>query len=155
MTARGRESVDLGRTLVTEPRSFPAALWVVIRRWIRKIWNARGGGLYACGFVVAFVWLEFTTLVNEFSESDGITGFFGGQLIEILMRFTVDSIVNTVHAFLWPVHVIRFSPPWGVIFLGLMYAVFTYMLQQRLERWLFDDADAAAKPTAPGVDSKE
>jgi hypothetical protein len=147
--------VDLGRTLVTEPRSFPAALWVVIRRWIRKVWNARGGGLYACGFVVAFVWLEFTTLVDEFAASDGITGFFGGQLIEFLMRFTVDSIVNTVHAFLWPVHVIRFSPPLGVVFLGALYVVFTYVLQQPLERWLFHDADAAAKPLAPDADTKE
>jgi hypothetical protein len=116
-------------------------LWIVIRRWIRKVWDARGGGLYACGFVIAFVWLEFTTLVDEFSSSNGITGFFSGQLVQFLLRFTVDSLVNTVNALIWPVHFIRFSPPWGFVILGALYLVFTYVLKKPLERWLFHDAE--------------
>ncbi len=154
LTDRARESADLGRVLVTEPRSFPAALWVVVRRWIRKVWDARGGGLYACGFVIAFVWLEFTTLVDAFSSSAGLTGFFSGQLIQFLLRFTVDSLVNTVYALIWPVQVIRFSPPWGFAILGAMYLVFTYLLKAPLERWLFHDtAITDTEPSVPVSDS--
>ena len=156
MTDRARESADLGRVLVTEPRSFPSALWIVIRRWIRKVWDARGGGLYACGFVVAFVWLEFATLVNQFSSSAGFAGFFSGQLVQFLLRFTVDSLVNTVNALIWPVHVIAFSPPWGFVILGAMYVIFTYVLKKPLERLLFHEADTiAAEQSAPGTDTSD
>ena len=131
-------------------------MWIVIRRWIRKVWDARGGGLYACGFVVAFVWLEFTTLVNEFSSSTGITGFFSGQLVQFLLRFTVDSLVNTVNALIWPVHFIRFSPPWGFVILGAMYVVFTYVLKSPLERWLFHEANkVAAEQSAPDANTSD
>jgi hypothetical protein len=154
LSDRARESADLGRVLVTEPRSFPSALWVVIRRWIRKVWNARGGGLYACGFVVAFVWLEFTTLVDQFSSSAGFTGFLSGQLIQFLLRFAVDSLVNTVYALIWPVRVISYSPPWGFVILGAMYLVFTYLLKNPLERLLFHDAETvAAEQSTPGTDT--
>jgi hypothetical protein len=156
LTDRARESADLGRVLVTEPRSFPSAVWIVIRRWIRKVWDARGGGFYACGFVVAFVWLEFTTLVDEFSSSTGFTGFLSGQLIQFLLRFTVDSLVNTVHALIWPVHVIAFSPPWGFVILGAMYLVFTYLLKNPLERWLFHEADTtAAEQSVAATDTRD
>jgi hypothetical protein len=134
-------------------------LWIVIRRWIRKVWNARGGGLYACGFVVAFAWLEFTTLVDQFSSTAGITGFFSGQLIQFLLRFTVDSLVNTVYALIWPIQIIRYSPPWGFVILGAMYLLFTYLLKNPLQRWLFHETETiATEQTAAStdtVDSKE
>lgn len=156
LTDRARESAELGRVLVTEPRSFPSAMWLVVRRWIRKVWDARGGGLYACGFVVAFVGLEFTTLVDEFSSSTGFTGFFTGQLVQFLLRFTVDSLVNTVHALIWPVHFIRFSPPWGFVILGALYVVFTYVLKNPLERWLFHEAETVdADQTAADPDTSD
>jgi hypothetical protein len=129
-------------------------MWIVIRRWIRKVWDARGGGLYAFGFVVAFVWLEFTTLVNEFSSSTGITGFFSGQLIQFLLRFTVDSLVNTAYALIWPVRIISYSPPWCLSFLA-QYVVFTYVLKN-LERLLFHEADTvAAEQPAPGAETSD
>lgn len=153
MTEHVRESAALGHTLVTQPRSFPAALWVVIRRWIRKVWNTRGGGLYACGFVVAFAWLEFTTLLDEFSSSTGFTGFLSGQLLQFLMRFTVDSLVNTALALIWPVHVIAYAPPWGIVILVATYLLFNYLLKKPLERWLFRDAETIADDPAVNRDS--
>ncbi|MGH8221784.1 MAG: hypothetical protein ACREQZ_02310 [Woeseiaceae bacterium] len=138
--ARGRETVGLGKTLVSNPRQFPAALLGVLRRSFRTMWKARGGGLYACGFVVAFVWLEINTIIGEFTESDSVGGFLGAQLLEILMRFTVDSIRNTVYALLWPLRIIQISPPWGFILLGVMYLVFPRTLKKPLENWLFRDA---------------
>ena len=44
-----------GLPLKAAPKSFPAAMLELIRRAVRKIWDARGGGFYACGFVVTFV----------------------------------------------------------------------------------------------------
>jgi len=143
--SRVRETVGLGTTLVNEPKSFPGEIWRVVKRALRRLWNARGGGLYACGFVVAFVWLEITTLADDFSSSTGVTGFFSGQLLQFLLRFTIDSMVNTVLALIWPVQVLAYSPPWGALSLGAMYLAFPYILKRPLERWLFDDAGAVAE----------
>ncbi|MGH8167080.1 MAG: hypothetical protein ACREQ1_07560, partial [Woeseiaceae bacterium] len=61
----------LGRTLVEEPRSFPAQVKLQFLKWARATWNARGGGFYACGFVVTFVFLEIKLLFPElFGSSD-------------------------------------------------------------------------------------
>lgn len=38
------------------------------RRWFAKVWQVRGGGFYAFGFAVAFVYLEVTTIAGEFIE---------------------------------------------------------------------------------------
>ncbi len=48
---------------------------------------------------------------------------------------------NVMQAFIWPVQVITYSPPWGIaIFIGT-HLLLTYLIKQPLERWLFDDED--------------
>ena len=106
MKRHGRETYGLGQTLVQEPRAFPGACGSLIKRSFRTMWQARGGGYYACGFVITFVWLEITTLLDQFTSANGVGSFIGDQLLDILLRFSVQSITNTVQAFVWPVLVI-------------------------------------------------
>lgn len=138
---RLREAANLGRVLATEPRAFPGALGRVLKRFVRTIWNARGGGLYACGFVITFLWLEATTFVGELVASGSLAAFVTGQLIEFVVRFTVQSLTNTLLAFIWPVYVIQLSPLWGAIALAALYVLFPLYIKEPLARWLFDDAD--------------
>ena len=35
------------------------------RTWFRKVWEVRGGGLYACGFAVTFVIFEIGSLADD------------------------------------------------------------------------------------------
>ena len=142
MANRGREFVALGKVLVNEPRNFPSSVLTLLRKSLRTVWDARGGGLYACGFVITFVWLEISLFLSEIAESSGIGDFFGEQLIELLLRFTFESLGNTIQAFIWPVRVIEIAPPWGAIVLGLMFFIFPRYLKHRLERILFDDEQA-------------
>lgn len=139
MQNRVRETLGLGRVLVTEPRAFPGALGKVAKRSVRTLWDARGGGLYACGFVLTLIWLELTTLFGEIVSSGGIVEFFSEQVLEFLFRFTIDSFQNTIYAFLWPVYVIRISPIWGGAMLALLYVVFSRFIKDPLEDWLFHD----------------
>ncbi len=132
---------SLSETLVKEPKAFPKKTAHAMRPWFRKVWKARGGGLYACGFVVTFVYLEVTMLVSEILSSTGVVEFFTEQLLEIAFRFLGESLQNMIQAFIWPVQIIAYSPPWGIAILAAMYLLFTYLIKEPLEQWLFHDEE--------------
>lgn len=111
------------------------------RSWFAKIWQVRGGGLYACGFALTFLYLEARTMIGEFIDADSIGSFFSEQLLEFVFRFAVDSLVNTMHAFIWPAHVVQIAPPFGAIGLGVAYLVFARFLKQPITEWLFPDGE--------------
>ena len=133
------ETASLGSLLVNEPKAFPGALGQVFKRGFRNVWHVRGGGLYACGFLVTFVWLELSMFFGEIQEAESFGGFFSGQLIELLLRFSVLSLLNTLNALIWPFHIISLSPLWGGLALGGMYLLFAKFAKDPLEQWLFGD----------------
>lgn len=107
------------------------------RDWFRKVWKVRGGGLYAVGFAVTFVFFEVGSLGDDIL---GIGSLFSGQAFDFILQFVIDSFMNTLKAFMWPVYVVRLAPPWGAIGLGLAFIGFTRFLKAPIERWLFGDA---------------
>ena len=132
---------SLSETLVKEPKAFPKKTAHAMRPWFRKVWKARGGGLYACGFVLTFVYLEASMLIGEIMAATGFVDFFTEQLVELPLRFLGESFKNMIQAFIWPVEIITYSPPWGIAILAAMYLLFTYLIKEPLEQWLFDDED--------------
>mgnify|MGYP001819189761 CR=1 FL=1 len=107
-----------------------------VRTWLRKVWKVRGGGLYALGFIATFVVLEVQSLADDVL---GIGAIFTGQAFEFIISFVVDSFTNTVQAFMWPIHIVQFAPPWGAVALGVAYMGFATYLKKPIEDWLFDD----------------
>ncbi len=106
------------------------------RTWFRKVWKVRGGGLYACGFAIAFIIFETGSLADDVL---GVGAIFQGQAIEFAIDFIIDSFTNTLRALMWPVYVIEWSPPFGVVALGLAFWLFPTYVKPHIERWLFDD----------------
>ncbi|HET6628965.1 MAG TPA: hypothetical protein VFG91_04255 [Woeseiaceae bacterium] len=148
LESRLRETANLGHVLATEPRAFPGAIGRVLKRFVRTLWNARGGGLYACGFVVTFLWLEATAFVGQLVASGSLAGFLSSQLFEFVVRFTVQSLTNTVLAFIWPVYLIQLSPLWGGIALAALYVLFPLYIKDPLTNWLFHDDDETPQKDA-------
>ena len=140
--------MSLGRILVNEPKQFPRALLNVIRRSFRTVWDARGGGLYACGYVLTFIWLEIWMFADDILAAESISGFFGEQIFEIFFRFLGESLQNMIAAFMWPGFVIQISPPWGLGILVAMFVAFPRWIKQPLEHWLFHDDDLASNVEA-------
>ena len=120
-----------------EARALPARSHGWFRRWFRKVWKVRGGGLYACGFAISFAIYELGSVVEDFKE---IGLLFDGQVIQFFVNFLVDSIKNTIKAFMWPVEIVQYSPPLGAIALGAAFVLFPKTLKKPIERWLFADA---------------
>ena len=111
------------------------------RRWFAKVWKIRGGGLYACGFVFTFIYLEVTTVTGEFIESDSIGAFFSEQLIEFVFRFAIDSMLNTLQALMWPAFIVQWQPPLGAIGLGVAFVAFPKYVKPPITKWLFPDGE--------------
>ena len=110
------------------------------RDWFRKVWKVRGGGLYAVGFAVSFLVFEIGSLSDDIL---GIGSLFNGQAINFIVQLLLESLMNTIKAFAWPVYVVAWAPPYGVIGLALAFVGFTRFLKAPLERWLFPDEKGA------------
>ncbi len=139
MANRGREAKALGTVLAEDPKSFPAALLRLIKRSLRTIWDARGGGLYACGFVITLVFLEIRMFFVDIYEAESVSGYFSSQAAELLFKYIGESFQNTISAFMWPVYVIEADATWGAIILAGLFIIFPRYLKEPLEGWLFDD----------------
>jgi hypothetical protein len=112
------------------------------RRWFRKVWKLRGGGLYAFGFAISFVILEIGSLADDVV---GISAVFKGHAFEFVINFIIDSLMNTMYSFMWPVYVVQLAPPWGAIGLGLAYFGFASYLKKPIEGWMFADVPEGAE----------
>ena len=146
MSEKGQDARRLGRALKDEPQALPGEVGSIVRRSFRRVWDARGGGLYACGFVVTFVYLEVKMFVTDIFEADSVGGFVTEQATEMVFKYLGESIGNTISAFIWPIEVLEIQPPWGIGILIAMYVVFTRFIKQPLERWLFDEQSSSPTP---------
>lgn len=127
----------IGNDVVNQPGVLPGKAHGWLRKWFGKVWKIRGGGLYAVGYAVTFLYFEVTSVFGDIADADGVGSFFSTQLIEFFFRFLSDSILNMVYAFMWPVYVVEIQPPYGAIALGLAFILFPKFLKKPLERWLF------------------
>ncbi len=112
--------------------------------WFGKVWSVRGGGLYAVGYALTFVYLEIRTVLVEFIEADSIGSFLSEQLVEFIFRFAIDSIENMIMALMWPIDIVTWQPPFGAIGLGLAYMAFATYLKKPITDWLFPESEQEA-----------
>lgn len=76
---------------------------------------------------------------------------FNGQVIQFVIGILVDSLKNTMQAFMWPLQIVQYQPPIGPIALGVAFWLFPIYAKPWIETWLFDEDgenDAAAKDAA-------
>jgi hypothetical protein len=59
-------------------------------------------------------------------------------VLDFVLNFIIDSFKNTMNAFIWPVHIIKLSQPWGALGLVIAFFAFPVLLKPRIEHWLFD-----------------
>jgi len=137
-----RVAGEFGREAVTRPGGLPHKAHGWFRSWFRKVWDVRGGGLYAVGFAVAFLVFEVReAIVEDIPEFIAMNNLLSSELVGFGIQFLVDSMLNFVRALLWPVYVAQLWPPAGLIVLVAAFVLFPRFLKQPIERWLFRDAD--------------
>ncbi|MEL7187065.1 MAG: hypothetical protein AAFN50_11635 [Pseudomonadota bacterium] len=136
---------SIQQRLSDEARALPQRSHGWFRTWFKKVWDVRGGGLYAVGFAVTFLWLEVTSIFDDIA---GIGMVFDGQAVEFVIGFIVDSFKNTLAAFMWPVDIVTWKSPWGAIILGLAFWLFPIFVKPHIEKWMFDEDAAVDEETS-------
>ena len=117
-----------------ELKEDPKRATPLLREAIVNVWQARGGGLYGLGYIVAFCVFEVQFFLTEIGESQGVGDFLSGQLIEYVLRFGVQSIINGFLALLWPLHLINAFGPWAIVALIAAFLGFEKLLRPTVER---------------------
>jgi len=137
-----RAAGEFGREAVVRPDRLPGQAHGALRGWFRKVWAVRGGGLYAVGFAMAFLFFETSEILFEdIPQFIAMNNVFSSELVAFGLEFIVDTMVNFVKALMWPVYVVSLWPPAGAIALGLAFVLFPKYLKEPIEHWLFHDQD--------------
>jgi len=137
-----RRAGELGRDAVSRPGGLPDKAHGWFRAWFRKVWDVRGGGLYAVGFAVAFLYFEIReAILEDIPQFVAMNNVLSSELIGFGIQFIIDSMLNFVRALLWPMYVVSLWPPVGLIALIVAFVLFPRYLKTPIERWLFEDAD--------------
>ncbi len=102
---------------------------------VGKLWRKHGGGYYALVAVGTFVYMEIQSLVDSFFEASGFRDFVESELIEAIITFGFETLINTFLAGIWPFMWISWmglatAAAWGV---G-GYAIWTVLLAMLLAR---------------------
>ncbi len=135
-----RATGEISRDAVQRPGSIPDKAHGALRGWFRKVWDVRGGGLYAVGFAIAFLVFEITEIVtDDIPQFIGINNVFSSEIIGFGIQFIIDTMVNFVKALIWPVYVLTLWPPAGAIALGVAFLLFPRYVKPHVERYLFHD----------------
>lgn len=143
MKKEGRIARDL-RT-VQEISRDPRSILPRVRGWLVELWALRGGGFYGLGYIVAFVALEIATLTGDFGSSASVSGFFEAQILQYLARVSVQSMINTVLALLWPIYLLRWWGWYGIAMLVIGSGIFELAIRPRVEAWLPELKEARLK----------
>lgn len=137
-----RAAGEFGRDAVSRPGGLPDKAHGRFRAWFRKVWDVRGGGLYAVGFAMAFLFFEIReAIVEDIPGLIAMNSILSSELIGFAIEFLVDTMINFVRALLWPVYFVQLWPPVGLIALVAAFVLFPRYLKEPVERWLFQDTN--------------
>jgi len=102
---------------------------------IGKLWRKHGGGYYALIAVGTFVYMEVQSLIESFFESQGVRDFVEAELIESIILFGIETIINTFLAGIWPFMWISWmGAVTALAWAGGGYVVWTVLLAVLLAR---------------------
>ena len=102
---------------------------------VGRIWRKHGGGYYALVAVGTFVYMEIQSLFESFYEASGFREFVESELIEAIILFGIETIINTFLAGIWPFMWISWmGAGYALAWAGGGYVVWTVILAALLAR---------------------
>lgn len=104
------------------------------RDWAVRLWITKGAGFYGLGYVVCFITLEVRSLSGDLGGGD-FAGFIASQVVQLIIRFSVESFLNAIFAVIWPVWVLQELGGWGVLALIAGFMMFRLVVRPSVEAW--------------------
>ena len=127
-----------GRDELTRKGGVPDQAHGLFRQWFRKVWEARGGGLYAVGFAVAFLYFEINDILFDDIPKLAAINVLSADLIGFIIEFIIDTFINMGLAFAWPAWVVMWNEPYGLIMFIAALVLFPRFVKEPMEHWLFE-----------------
>ena len=127
-----------GREELTRKGGLPDTAHGAFRKWSRKIWELRGGGAYAMGFIVTFLYLETIDILFDDVPKLYAMQSLASEIPPFIIEFLIDTLINTLWAFMWPVIVLQWPMPWGIVALIAIFTLFPKFVQKPVENWLYE-----------------
>ncbi|HSJ23240.1 MAG TPA: hypothetical protein VK929_01065 [Longimicrobiales bacterium] len=132
----------------TAPYRQAAGTW--FKRYVRRLWQSRGGGFYGFVATLMFLYLEILDIAGDVVDLGG--GRLSlGWIISFVVSNMVELLMNTIRAALWPITWLQQFGV-GLVSAGLLGAAYIGYLGVRPQvmRWLGDDpAPAGGRDTVP------
>jgi hypothetical protein len=130
-------------------RTLKSRLLPPLRRYVRRLWQKRGGGFYGFCATLMFLYLEVIDIAGDILDLGGARPTLG-WIIHFVVSNLVTLLVNTIHAAIWPFTWIR---QFGVglmsaALLGLAYAAYRAVRPQVL-RMLQEPGEAPGSVAQP------
>ena len=113
----------------------PRFAGTLFRRWFLALWKARGGGFYGLGFVITFVILEVKFFVVETAESVGVADLATNLALDLLVRFGIQTFINTGLAFAWPAYLVQLGGGLGIALLVGGFIFFDRLFRPAIESY--------------------
>jgi len=129
---RLEKSVGTVRGIVAEPRS----VGTMLHDGLLKMWRTRGGGFYGLGYLVCFIVLEVHAFVGNFEGGNDVVTMVVQEVVQFVFRFTAQSFLNSLLAFLWPAFVLDYLKGWGVALIGVGWIMFDRWAKPQIDAWL-------------------
>ena len=111
----------------------PRALLGIGRKRLVNLWASRGAGWFGLGWLCTFLILQVQLFAGDVLESEGISDFFAGQILELLFRIGWMSVLNSFLALLWPFYVLERLETFGILILVVSYFAFELLLRPLIE----------------------
>ncbi len=134
--AVGKKEGRLARHLrvAKQIRHEPRSVMPLLRGWLLDLWQARGGGFYGLGCVIAFITLEVKMLA-DIAGSDSVSEAVLFEVLGYVFRIGFLSFLNGFLALLWPAILLQWINWWGFALLLGGYIGFERGLRPLVETW--------------------
>jgi hypothetical protein len=110
----------------------PSSIFQWPRDWFVRLWVTKGGGFYGLGYVITFVWLEIRATSGGIGGGD-IGDFITAQIIQYIIRFSLDSLLNALFALIWPIYLLQWANGLGIVVLIGVYTAYRFAVHPFLE----------------------
>ena len=137
-----RDAGRRGRHELTRPGGLGDNAHGAFRRWCQRVWRSRGGGLYAVGFMISFIYFETVDILFDDVPMVFATNWVSTEAFDFAIDFLIDTFKNMLAAFLWPFYVIQWQSPIGIFVLAAMFYLFPRLVQKPIEQWMFEGGPA-------------
>ncbi len=103
---------------------------------LHQLWRSKSGSFYGIGYLVTFIILEVNSFIEEIIEFDFSLSGIVMQLLIQFLSFGLQTIINSLMAFVWPFLIFELLPEYAAIAVLVLSFIALNLIRKR---WDLDE----------------